>query len=183
MEPSDDCSSTPNPLKSKTKTASNCSISIAIDNVVGNYKEDDNQLLPEASFKTISKSSSKSNSANTKSTTKSTSKSANSKGSLKSSAKSISKTSTPKSSKTANGSSRKLTNDGDELDPAMYLDPTITITLVNNDAEKKRPSKVANIEPPSSISSSDLQVCSGFYISLLFDYELLHLFETCICYL
>jgi len=158
IEPSDDCSTTVNPSKSKSKTATNCSISIAIDNVVGNYREDDDQLLPEPSFKTTSKSKSTSSKSTTKSTSRSTPK-----GNVKSNAKSLSKTSTPKSSKTTSSSNKQVANDGDELDPAMYLDPTITITLVNSDAEKKRASKVASVEPPStgSISSSDLQALNA----------------------
>ena len=130
---------------------SSCSISLAIDNVVGNYKDD----TPDS--RTPKTPANKTNHSHSKPTPKSSLKS-NSKAN-KSSAKSVASKSTPKSSsnKSAAASRKQADDDVEDLDPAMYLDPTITITLINNDAEKKGDAK----EAPSagSISSSDLQVC------------------------
>ena len=61
-------------------------------------------------------------------------------------------------------SSRRPASGGaeEDLDPAMYLDPTITITLINNEREKKNGGggvKAASNE----ISSSDLQVSPTFF--------------------
>jgi hypothetical protein len=59
----------------------------------------------------------------------------------------------------AKANRRLVGDDEDEdLDPAMYLDPTITITLINNDEKKIVSKHVNNVSSASSISSSDLQV-------------------------
>lgn len=142
-----------------------CSISLAIDNVVGNYK-------PPVVVKPKPE-------ASTKSTPKSLGKSTSSKPSgSKPSTQKLSARSTPKTTPNrspavkivssrvtkmdAKTNRRLIGDDEDEdLDPAMYLDPTITITLINND-EKKTVSKHVNDSSASSISSSDLQVQTLF---------------------
>lgn len=56
-------------------------------------------------------------------------------------------------------SCRNTEGEDDDLDPAMYLDPTITITLINNE-EKKQNRRENEISTSGPISSSDLQVRS-----------------------
>lgn len=54
---------------------------------------------------------------------------------------------------------RRTTGEEDEdLDPAMYLDPTITITLINNDEKKPINRREKDVTGSGPISSSDLQV-------------------------
>jgi hypothetical protein len=53
-------------------------------------------------------------------------------------------------------------DEDEDLDPAMYLDPTITITLINNDEKKTVSKHVNDVSSASSISSSDLQVQTLF---------------------
>lgn len=76
--------------------------------------------------------------------------------------KAVSKSSAKAWSKSSNGkgsSARRRAEDEEDLDPAMYLDPTITITLVNNEADRRASMKrVLEEATPSTISSSDLQV-------------------------
>ena len=53
---------------------------------------------------------------------------------------------------------RLIGGEEDNLDPVMHLNPTITITLMNNN-EKKAATKISNdMVGASSISSSELQV-------------------------
>ena len=104
-------------------------VSLAIDAVVGNYKEGVTPIPSGKSAKSSSKSSH---------LTKSGSKSRK----------------------------QAVTDLEDDLDPAMYLDPTITITLVNNNgSDRKNPSKhlltVDDITAQGTISSSDLQALNA----------------------
>lgn len=56
---------------------------------------------------------------------------------------------------------RAVADEEEDLDPAMYLDPTITITLINNDHENKK-GGVAT-KSVGDISSSDLQVVRLYF--------------------
>lgn len=66
------------------------------------------------------------------------------------------------SSHKATSASRRPVSEDDDLDPAMYLDPTITITLINSETGEKKSTSGGGIKSSGEISSSDLQVC--FYI-------------------
>jgi len=58
---------------------------------------------------------------------------------------------------------RALEDEEEELDPAMYLDPTITITLVNSEPESGKSSGKNNndVSASSAMSSSDLQALNA----------------------
>ena len=58
---------------------------------------------------------------------------------------------------------RELEDEEDMLDPAMYLDPTITITLVNSEPESGKSSGKNNndVSASSAMSSSDLQALNA----------------------
>jgi hypothetical protein len=74
----------------------------------------------------------------------------------------------------AKANRRLVGDDEDEdLDPAMYLDPTITITLINNDEKIAVSKHVNDISSASSISSSDLQVL------ILFPLVYKEIFQNC----
>lgn len=60
----------------------------------------------------------------------------------------------------SNNNKRPASGAEEDLDPAMYLDPTITITLVNSDGEKRSGGGGAKCGTPE-ISSSDLQALSA----------------------
>lgn len=137
-----------------------CSISLSIDNVVGNYKplaavkpkvESTTKSTPKSGAKTAAAKSSKTSSL--KSTPKSTSKANPNRSAGAKSVPAASKT----NAKTVPTNRRLVGDEEEDLDPAMYLDPTITITLINND-EKKTIGKQATNEMANAISSSDLQV-------------------------
>lgn len=137
-----------------------CSISLSIDNVVGNYKplvslKPKNETATKPAVKSGAKlSSAKPSGAKTptqKSTPKSISKTTSNRPT---GAKTLSSSKT--NAKPGQTNRRLVGEEEEDLDPAMYLDPTITITLINSE-EKKAVSKTVN-EIANSISSSDLQV-------------------------
>ena len=53
-------------------------------------------------------------------------------------------------------------DDEEDLDPSIYLDPTITITLVNNEPDNKKSIGKSSCSNDGAMSSSDLQVNSLF---------------------
>lgn len=137
---------------------------MAIDNVVGNYK-------PSAGIKSksdaTSKTTPKSGGArlsrpgvkitDQKPASKFSSKNISVRA-LGAKTSSVSRTNT----KPLQTNRRQVGTEEEELDPAMYLDPTITITLINNEDNKKAVTKtiseMANVTTVNPISSSDLQV-------------------------
>ena len=131
------------------------SISLSINNVVGNYKV---QVKPKlevtaATLKTTPKATVKPNS-------KPLSAKLPAKPLPKSNPKvNLNKTPVPAPQKTnasknsATKQRRAMDEDEEDLDPSIYLDPTITITLVNNEPEKGKTSI-----NDGAMSSSDLQV-------------------------
>lgn len=139
---------------------------MAINKVVGNYKPSPGL---KSKSETTSKSTPKSGTAKATSS-KPGVKTPNQKSTPKSSSKAISNRVT--GSKTLSASKinakplqtirRQIGNEEEDLDPAMYLDPTITITLINNEEKEKAINKtvseMVSVTSVSSISSSDLQV-------------------------
>lgn len=151
-----------------------CSISLAIDNVVGNYKpsvtiKPKTETTTKSTPKSVAKpTSSKPSGTKTSTALKTTPKSTPKAGLNRPSSAKIA--SAPKSNaKTVQTNRRLVGDDEEDLDPAMYLDPTITITLINNDEKKTASKNVNDVASASSISSSDLQVLS-YILDLMVSY-------------
>lgn len=143
-----------------------CSISLAIDNVVGNYKPPVAiKLKSETPAKSIPKSGSKPNPSKLPGSKPSTQKFRSTSKTIPNRQSSVKITS---ASKTNAKTNRRLVGDEEEeeLDPAMYLDPTITITLINSDEKKAASKHVGEVASASSISSSDLQVFHSALLNL-----------------
>lgn len=143
-----------------------CSISLAIDNVVGNYKPPVAiKPKPEISVKSTLKSGSKPNPSKLPGSKPSTQKFRSTPKTMPNRPSSVK---IMPASKTNAKTNRRLVGDDEdeELDPAMYLDPTITITLINSDEKKAVSKHVSDVASASSISSSDLQVLHFVYFSL-----------------
>lgn len=138
-----------------------CSISLAIDNVVGNYKPPVAiKPKPEISVKSTLKSGSKPNPSKLPGSKPSTQKFRSTPKTMPNRPSSVK---IMPASKTNAKTNRRLVGDDEdeELDPAMYLDPTITITLINSDEKKAVSKHVSDVASASSISSSDLQALNA----------------------
>ena len=134
-----------------------CSISQAIDKVVGNCNASVS-IKPKTETTTttptpVSKSKSSKPWTTIKPTPKTVPKIA---ANHLSSAKIVS--SSKSNAKSVPMNRRLIGGEEDNLDPVMHLNPTIKITLMNNN-EKKAATKISNdMVGASSISSSELQV-------------------------